>query len=437
MKSSIIVDDRESRWYFTEQEYGDMAPKVKLAHDLLHSGKGPGKEFTGWIEWGKEFDREEYNRVKQVAGEIRTQADAFIVVGVGGSYMGAKSAIEMLCHTFINEDGPEIFFAGHQLSSLYYANLLKKLNRKKEIYINVVSKSGTTLEPAIAFRILRGYLEERYGAEGARKRIIATTDKKKGALKQMAAREGYRTFVVPDNIGGRYSVLTSVGLLPIAACGIDIDEMMEGVLDGKKVCDNSSLEINPAYQYAVLRNLFYLKGKSIEVLVNYEPYMHYFGEWWKQLFGESEGKNHKGLFPASAMFTTDLHSLGQYIQEGRRNLFLTTLWFDKSPEDIVIPLLNNHEDGLEYLVGRNLDEIKNKACQGTMKAHSDGGVPNIKISIPEMSPYYYGQLVYFFEKACSISGYLLGVNPFDQPGVEMYKKNVTRLLKKPESAGKQ
>lgn len=437
MKSSIIVDDRESRRYFTEQEYIEMAPKVRLAHDLLHYGKGPGKEFTGWIEWGRELDQEEYARVKQVAEEIRNQADAFVVVGVGGSYMGARSAIEMLSSPLINRGGPEIYFAGHQLSSLYLAKLLNKLNEKKEIYINVVSKSGTTLEPAIAFRILRGYLEERYGVEGSRKRIIATTDREKGALKQMATKEGFRTFVVPHTIGGRYSVLTSVGLLPIAVCGINIDEMMEGALDGKKTCDEPQLEKNPAYQYAVLRNLFYLKGKSIEVLVNYEPYMHYFGEWWKQLFGESEGKNQKGIFPASAMFTTDLHSLGQYIQEGRPNLFLTTLWFKQTAEDIVIPFIKNHEDGLDYLVGRKLDEIKNKACQGTMKAHSDGGVPNLKISIPEMSPYYYGQLVYFFEKACSISGYLLGVNPFDQPGVELYKKNVTRLLEKPESAGKQ
>lgn len=430
MKSSIRVEAQESRRFFTEQEFMDMEPKVQLAHDLLHSGKGPGHEFTGWMEWSKELEGEEYHRLKLVAEEIRNQADAFVVVGVGGSYMGARSAIEMLCSSFLVQGGPAIFFAGHQLSSLYYANLVKKLNEKKEIYINVVSKSGTTLEPAIAFRILRHYLEERYGVDEARKRIIVTTDREKGALKQLAAREGYRSFVIPRNVGGRYSVLTSVGLLPMSVCGINIDEVMEGAMAGKTICDQPALEKNPAYQYAVLRNLFYLKGKSIEVLVNYEPYMHYFGEWWKQLFGESEGKNHKGIFPASAMFTTDLHSLGQYIQEGRRNLFLTTVWIEQSPADVMIPAIKDHEDGLDHLVGRNLAEIKRMACQGTMKAHSDGGVPNIKISLPEMSPYYYGQLVYFFEKACSMSGYLLGVNPFDQPGVEMYKKNVSRLLEK-------
>lgn len=435
MKSSITFDYQDSGRFYTGEELEAMFPKVKLAHEILHNKTGPGKEFTGWMDWPLKFQQEEYQRVKQVSEEIRERADAFIVVGVGGSYMGARAAIEMLGPPFYQQEKPEIYYAGHHMSSIYLKNLLHRLDDKKEIYVNVISKSGKTLEPAIAFRLLRSYLEERYGKEGAKKRIIATTDREQGALKKVALHEGYRTFVVPEDIGGRFSVLTSVGLLPIAVTGINIDEMMEGAAAGKERYDRDNFYENPAYQYAAFRNLFYEKGKTIELLINYEPAFHYFGEWWKQLFGESEGKNGKGLFPASALFSTDLHSLGQYIQEGRRNLFVTTLWVE-SADGLEVPHMENCGDGLDELAGTKIGEIKKKVCEGTIRAHTDGGVPNLKVYIPEVSPYYFGQLVYFFEKACGISGYLLGVNPFNQPGVEMYKKHVSRLLAKPKSTGK-
>lgn len=431
-----ITFDYESASHFLENhELEYLAPKVSIAHDLLHEKKGPGKEYSGWLKWPVSYDKEEFNRIKEVSEKVREKAEVVVVIGIGGSYLGARSALEMLTHTFYNglprdkRRGPEIYFAGNNISSTYLAHLLDVI-KDKDIVINVVSKSGTTLEPAIAFRIFRGLLEERYGKKGARERIIVTTDKSKGTLRKLAEEEGYETFVVPDGIGGRYSVLTPVGLFPIAIGGIDIAEIMEGALQGYNLYKEKELEKNPCYQYAAVRNILYNKGKVIELLTNYEPSLKYFAEWWKQLFGESEGKDGKGIFPASVNFSTDLHSLGQYIQDARRNIFSTTVWVERPLATMSIPSLDEDIDGLNYLAGKAIHEVNEKACQGTIMAHTDGGVPNLKINVPQLTPYYYGELVYFFEKACAISGYLLGINPFDQPGVEAYKKKMFALLGK-------
>ncbi|MBZ4687450.1 MAG: glucose-6-phosphate isomerase [Clostridiales bacterium] len=431
-----ITFDYESASHFLENhELEYLAPKVSIAHDLLHEKKGPGKEYSGWLEWPVSYDKEEFNRIKEVSEKVREKAEVVVVIGIGGSYLGARSALEMLTHTFYNglprdkRRGPEVYFAGNNISSTYLAHLLDVI-KDKDIVINVVSKSGTTLEPAIAFRIFRGLLEERYGKKGARERIIVTTDKSKGTLRKLAEEEGYETFVVPDGIGGRYSVLTPVGLFPIAIGGIDIAEIMEGALQGYNLYKEKELEKNPCYQYAAVRNILYNKGKVIELLTNYEPSLKYFAEWWKQLFGESEGKDGKGIFPASVNFSTDLHSLGQYIQDARRNIFSTTVWVERPLATMSIPSLDEDIDGLNYLAGKAIHEVNEKACQGTIMAHTDGGVPNLKINVPQLTPYYYGELVYFFEKACAISGYLLGINPFDQPGVEAYKKKMFALLGK-------
>jgi glucose-6-phosphate isomerase len=357
------------------------------------------------------------------------------VAGIGGSYLGARAAIEMLGHTFYNElpkekrKGPKIYFTGHNISSVYISELLENI-KGEDVSVNVVSKSGTTTETALAFRILRDFMEEKYG-DKARDRIYATTDKSKGALKTLADNEGYESFVIPDNIGGRYSVLTPVGLLPIAAAGIDIDDIMEGALEAFKDLSNKNLEENEAYIYAVVRNILYERDKTIEIMVNYEPRLLYFGEWFKQLFGESEGKDGKGIFPASLNFTTDLHSMGQYIQEGRKNIFETVLNIEKPKKDIKVREDKDNLDGLNYLSGKTLDYINKKAMEGTMKAHVDGGVPNIIIDVPDINAYYLGYMFYFYEKVCGMSGYLLGVNPFNQPGVEAYKKNMFELLGKP------
>lgn len=437
MSTGISFDYSFANKFLAAKELDYMAPQVELAHDLLHQRKGPGNEYSGWLDWPLAFDQAEFKRIKFTAEKIREKADVLLVIGVGGSYLGARSAIEFLQHTFYNRmerdrrQGPEIYFAGQNLSSAYLAHLLE-LVKDRSTFVNVVSKSGTTLEPAVAFRIFRQLLEEKYGKAGARERIIATTDRATGALKKLAEEEGYQTFTVPGHIGGRYSVLTPVGLLPIAASGINIDEIMKGACQGLELYGQRELDKNPSYQYAALRNIFYHKGKTIELLAAYEPALTYFAEWWKQLFGESEGKDRKGLFPASANFTTDLHSLGQYIQEGRRDLFVTTLWVEEPQEELVVPALGDDADGLGYLEGKSLHFINSKAAEGTILAHTEGGVPNLKITIPRVTPYYYGQLVYFFEKACALSGYLLGVNPFDQPGVEAYKKNMFKLLGKPE-----
>ncbi len=420
---NIVLDYSNADDFIAEHELLYMTPKIKEAHKLLHGYKGPGKEYTDWLELPLNYNKEEFEKIKNVSSKIKDAADVLIVIGIGGSYLGARSALEMLKHNDM-----EVYFAGNNISSTYLNNLINAV-KDKEIAVNVVSKSGKTLEPAVAFRIFKKLLEEKYGKKEAGKRIIATTDEDKGALKKLADIEGYETFIVPDGIGGRYSVLTPVGLFPMAAAGIDIDEVMEGAKKGYYEYKEEKFENNSSYQYAAIRNILYSKGKTLELLVNYEPDLKYFAEWWKQLYGESEGKDGKGIFPASVNFSTDLHSLGQYIQDGLRNLFATTLWIEKSNHILQIPETDENLDGLNYLAGRDLHEINEKACEGTIMAHTEGGVPNLKISIPEINPYYYGQLVYFFEKACAVSGYILGVNPFNQPGVEAYKKNMFALLK--------
>lgn len=413
-----------------------MQSHVSLAHGLLHQKTGAGNNYTGWMEWPFDYDQEEYSRIKRAAQRIMTHSDVFLVIGIGGSYLGAKAALEMLTHTFYNQlpaakrKTPEIYFLGHQLSSSYLSELLESFEGK-EISVNVISKSGTTTEPAVSFRIIREYMEQRYGKSEASERIFATTDRKRGALKQMAKEEGYESFVIPDNIGGRYSVLTAVGLLPMAVAGIEIDQIMAGAQEGHRLYSQPLLEKNPCYQYAAIRNLLYRKGKTTELLVNYEPSLHYFAEWWKQLFGESEGKDQKGIFPAAVHFTTDLHSMGQYIQDGLRNLFETVVFVEQAESKLIIPEDQNNLDGLNFLAGKSLEFVNQRAMEGTELAHTDGGVPNLQIRIPQRNAFYFGQMVYFFEKACGISGYILGVNPFDQPGVEAYKQNMFALLGKP------
>jgi len=417
-----------------EVEY--FLPYVEKAHQFLHEKSGPGNSFTDWVRLPVEYDREEFSRIKDTAERIRNNSEVLIVIGIGGSYLGARAAIEALNHSFYNElpgskrNGPQVYFAGNNISSDYISDLLDVIDGK-DISVNVISKSGTTTEPAIAFRIFREYMEKKYGAAEARKRIFATTDRNKGALRAVAVSEGYETFTIPDGVGGRFSVLTAVGLLPIAAAGISIDQIMEGAAQGYELY-SKPLHENPSYQYAVVRNALYRKMKTIEIMVNFEPCLHYFTEWWKQLFGESEGKDGKGIFPAGVDFTTDLHSMGQYIQDGIRNIFETVLNINASRRNIAVSEDNENADGLNYLAGKNLSEINRKAMEGTIMAHVDGNVPVMLINIPKMTAYYFGQLVYFFEKACGISGYLLGVNPFDQPGVEAYKKNMFALHRKPE-----
>lgn len=422
--------------FFEKRELDYLDGAVQAAHQAVHNKTGAGADFLGWVDWPSAYDKEEMERLKKAAEKIRQDSDVLLVIGIGGSYLGARAAIEMLQHNFysllnkIERKAPLILFVGHHMSSSYTKELFDVL-KDKDVSINVISKSGTTTEPAIAFRIFRTFLEGKYGKEGARERIYATTDREKGALKTLADKEGYATFVIPDDIGGRYSVLTPVGLLPIAAGGLSVDEMMRGAQAAEKDLSEPTLDKNPAYQYAAARNVLYNKGKSVELLVNYEPNLHYFSEWWKQLFGESEGKDQKGLYPASADFSTDLHSLGQYIQEGRRQLFETALLVKESKASVVIEEEESDLDQLNYLAGKTLEEVNQKAALGTRLAHTDGDVPNLVVSVPELTPYYFGYLVYFFEKACAISGYLLGVNPFDQPGVEAYKKNMFALLGKP------
>lgn len=436
MKKKISFDYSYALPLVTQQEVLDMEMAVSHAHAMLHQKTGAGNDYVGWVDWPLDYDQEEFAKIKRAASKIIAQSEVFLVIGIGGSYLGSKSALDMLTHTFYNQlpatkrKTPAIHFVGHQLSSAYLADLLEILEGK-EISVNVISKSGTTTEPAVAFRIMREYMEQRYGKEGARERIFATTDRERGALKQMSDEEGYECFVIPDDIGGRYSVLTPVGLLPIAVAGIDIDEIMDGAREGHSLYSVASLAENPCYQYAALRNLLYRKGKCIELLVNYEPSLQYFSEWWKQLFGESEGKEHKGIFPASVNFTTDLHSMGQYIQDGLRNLFETVVYIEKARSELVVQQEKGDQDGLNFLAGKSLPFINQRAMEGTLLAHTDGGVPNLVIRVPRIDPYYYGQMVYFFEKACGISGYLLGVNPFDQPGVEAYKRNMFALLGKP------
>ena len=436
MNKGISLDLSKVAPYLAMTEIDYMEDMVKSAHDKLHNGTGAGNDFLGWIDLPVNYDKDEFARIKKSAEKIKSDSDVLIVIGIGGSYLGARAAIEMLTNNFHNaldsdkRKSPKIFYVGNNISSTYMTELLQAIEGK-DVSLNIISKSGTTTEPAIAFRILRTYVEKKYGVEEARKRIYATTDKAKGALKTLADAEGYESFVVPDDIGGRFSVLTAVGLLPIAAAGIDIDAMMKGAADAREVYSNPSLKENEAYKYAAVRNALYNKGKVIEVLVNYEPSLHYFNEWWKQLFGESEGKDNKGLFPAAVDFSTDLHSMGQYVQEGRRTLFETVISVEKAKYEINIEAAENDMDGLNFLAGKTMDFVNRKAFEGTILAHNDGGVPNMVLNVPELSPYYFGYMVYFFEKACGISGYILGVNPFDQPGVEAYKKNMFALLGKP------
>lgn len=410
-------------------EYRD---EVKRIHDELHEKANDEKEFLGWLHLPTSYDKEEFTRIKQAAKKIQKDSDVLLCIGIGGSYLGARAVIESLTSSFCHhkENCPEIVYAGNNLSPNYLNDVIDKISNKN-VSINVISKSGTTTEPAIAFRIFREFLESKYGIEEARKRIYVTTDKEKGALKTLANEEGYETFVIPDNVGGRYSVLTAVGLLPIAVAGMDIDKLMLGAKIAEDKYKEENLKYNECYKYAVLRNILYKKDKNIEILVNYEPKLHYFTEWWKQLYGESEGKEGKGIFPAGVDFTTDLHSMGQYIQQGRRNLFETVLAVDEPEMDITIKQDEDNLDGMNFVAGKTLDFVNKKAMEGTIEAHVTGGVPNIILHLEKLEEETIGSLIYFFELACAISGKLLGVNPFNQPGVEEYKKKMFRLLGKP------
>ncbi|MCC0684832.1 glucose-6-phosphate isomerase [Clostridioides sp. ZZV15-6383] len=432
----INFDYSRATEFFCQNEIDVMQPYVDVAHDMLHNKTGLGNTFLGWVDLPKNYDKEEFDRIKKSAEKIKSDSDVLLVIGIGGSYLGSRAAIDMVSHSFRNglkkeqRKAPEVYFVGHNISSTYIMDLLDIIEGK-DISVNVISKSGTTTEPALAFRIFKDYLEKKYGKEEARKRIYTTTDSSKGALRQLATEEGYETFVIPDDVGGRFSVLTAVGLLPIAAAGLDIDAMMKGANDAREAFQNPDLKNNDSYRYAVARTILHRKGKDVELLVNYEPQLHYVSEWWKQLYGESEGKENKGLFPASVDFSTDLHSMGQYIQDGKRILFETVLNVENCKRNITIDSEEVDLDGLNYLAGKTVDFVNHKAFEGTLLAHTDGKVPNLVINIPQLDEYNFGYLVYFFEKACGISGYLLGVNPFDQPGVEAYKKNMFALLGKP------
>ena len=420
----------------TEKNIMKYAEEVEGIHDILHEKANKPKEFLGWMELPTNYDKKEFEKIKKSAKKIQSDSEILVVIGIGGSYLGARAVIEALTNTFYNcltkeqRKTPQILYVGNNLNPNYINDLIELIGNK-DFSINVISKSGTTTEPAIAFRIFREILENKYGLKEAQKRIYVTTDKKNGALKQLAATEKYTTFVIPDNIGGRYSVLTAVGLLPIAVAGIDITRLMEGAKFAQEKYNDKSLKYNECYKYAVIRNLLYRENKNIEILVSYEPKLHYMIEWWKQLFGESEGKDGKGIFPTGAEFTTDLHSLGQYIQEGRRNLFETVINIEKPEKDIKLKLEEDDLDNLNYLAGKNLSYVNKKAMEGTIQAHVDGDVPNILINIEKLNANNMGQLIYFFELACAMSGKILGVNPFNQPGVEKYKANMFKLLGKP------
>ncbi len=419
-----------------ERQIAEYEEKVKKIYEDLTEKAVDKNEFVGWLKLPTTYNRREFERIKKAAKRIRKSSEVFVVIGIGGSYLGSRAVIESLTSNFANmlpktvRKSPQIFYVGNSISPNYINELIDCIG-DKDISINVISKSGTTTEPAIAFRLFREYLESKYGANEANKRIYVTTDKKKGALKHLAEEEEYETFVIPDNVGGRYSVLTPVGLLPIAVAGIDIDKLMEGAKNAQYNYSDSSIKYNQCYRYAVARNILYEKDKTIEILANYEPKLHYLTEWWKQLYGESEGKNKKGIFPAGVDLSTDLHSMGQYIQDGRRNLFETVINIEKSKTDIKIKRDEDNIDGLNFIAGKTMDYVNKKAMEGTIEAHVDGGVPNIVINVSELNEEAMGELIYFFELACAISGNILGVNPFDQPGVEAYKTNMFRLLGKP------
>ena len=418
----------------SDEEIQAYSENVSKIHKVIHKKANDESEFLGWLELPTNYDKDEFIRIKKAAKKIQRDSDILVVIGIGGSYLGARAVIECLTNYFYkkipNGKTPEIIYAGNNLSPVYMSELLDYI-AGKDISVNVISKSGTTTEPAIAFRIFREVLETKYGAKEARKRIYVTTDKERGALKTLSKDEKYETFVIPDNVGGRFSVLTAVGLLPIAAAGIDIDLLMEGAKEAQDRYSDPKIKYNDCYKYAVIRNILYKSGKNIEILANYEPKLHYFTEWWKQLYGESEGKKKRGLFPAGVDLTTDLHSLGQYIQDGKRNLIETVLKIEKNDAEIIIQEDNEDLDGLNYLTGKTIGYVNNKAMEGTIQAHVSGNVPNMLISIEKLDEKNIGALIYFFEKSVAVSGCLLGVNPFNQPGVEEYKKNMFHLLKKP------
>ena len=436
MGREVTFDYSKTSGFISTEELQNIKGAVMGAKEVLLSKTGAGNDFLGWIDLPVDYDKDEFARIKKAAAKIQKDSDVLLVIGIGGSYLGARAAIEFLTHSFYNvlnkEDrkAPEIYFVGNSISSKYIKDLQDVL-KGKDFSINIISKSGTTTEPAIAFRVFKEMLIEKYGKEEANKRIYATTDKARGALKSLANQEGYESFVVPDDVGGRFSVLTAVGLLPIAVSGADIDKLMEGAAYGRTKALETSYEENPALLYAAVRNILLRKGKHVEIVANYEPSLHYVSEWWKQLYGESEGKDQKGIFPASVDLTTDLHSMGQFIQDGARIMFETVINVEESQAEVVLKEEEIDTDGMNYLAGKNVDFVNKSAMNGTMLAHTDGQVPNLKINIPVQDAFCLGQLFYFFEFACGISGYLLGVNPFNQPGVESYKKNMFALLGKP------
>ena len=436
MGNEIVFDYSKAAGFIRDEEIANMKSAVLGAKEVLTGKTGAGNDFLGWIDLPVDYDKEEFARIRKAAEKIQQDSDVLLVIGIGGSYLGARAAIEFLSHSFYNvlpksvRKTPEIYFVGNSISSKYIKDLQDVLEGK-DFSINIISKSGTTTEPAIAFRVFKEMLVQKYGREEANKRIYATTDRAKGALKNLANEEGYESFVVPEDVGGRFSVLTAVGLLPIAVSGADIDKLMEGAAAARKTALEAEYEKNPALLYAAVRNILLRKGKQIEVVANYEPSLHYVSEWWKQLYGESEGKDQKGIFPAAVDLTTDLHSMGQFIQDGARILFETVLNVEESEAEIVLQKEEKDTDGMNYLAGQTVDFVNKSAMNGTVLAHTDGNVPNLMVRIPRQDAYSLGQLFYFFEFACGISGYLLGVNPFNQPGVETYKKNMFALLGKP------
>ena len=434
--SRVTFDYSKAKTFISEHEIVSMKKIAENAKAELLGREGAGNDFLGWIDLTVDYDKEEFARIKDAAKKIQGDSEVLLVIGIGGSYLGARAAIEFLRHNFYNmvskeiRKTPEIYYVGNSISSTYLKHLMDVIG-ERDFSVNIISKSGTTTEPAIAFRIFKEMLEKRYGKEEAAKRIYATTDKARGALKNLSTEEGYETFVVPDDVGGRFSVLTAVGLLPIAVSGADIDQLMAGAADARDRALNASYEENDAVLYAAIRNILHRKGKAVEILANYEPSLHYVSEWWKQLYGESEGKDQKGIFPASVDLTTDLHSMGQFIQDGSRIMYETVLNVEESAEEIVIQEEPVDLDGLNYLKGKTVDFVNKSAMNGTMLAHTDGNVPNLVVNIPKQDEFSLGQLFYFFEFACGVSGYILGVNPFNQPGVESYKKNMFALLGKP------
>lgn len=430
---AIKLNDKYLSSFIGENEYKGIAPAVEAAHRLLEERSGLGNDFLGWVTLPSDYDREEFQRIKNAAEKIKKDSEVLIVIGIGGSYLGARAAIEALKSTLYNslkKDTPEIYFVGNSISPTYLNEVIS-LVEGRDFSVNVISKSGTTTEPALAFRVFRELLEQRYGADGAKGRIYATTDKARGTLKELSDRNGYETFVIPDDVGGRYSVLTAVGLLPIACAGCDIDALMQGAKAAQDGLNDPDIEKNDCYKYAAIRNILYRKGYKAEMLVAYENSFAMMNEWFKQLYGESEGKDKKGLYPTSAAFSTDLHSLGQFIQDGSKVLFETVVQFEKPQKEFFLKEDAENGDGLNFLSGQNMSVVNRKAFEGTVLAHTEGGVPNMVLEVPQLNEFELGYMIYFFEKACAISGYILGVNPFDQPGVESYKKNMFALLGKP------